>query len=77
VDYLPRGLDNPVEAPFGPGIYTVALQVTDSNGLSSLSTLQLTVNHVALSVNAGSNLTRTAGEGAKKARIVLLPGYVW
>ncbi len=45
----------------GPGTYTVALQVTDSNGLSSLSTLQLTVTNVAPTVNAGFNLTVTAG----------------
>ncbi len=45
----------------GPGTYTVAMQVTDSNGLSSLSTLQLTVSNVAPTVNAGSNLTVNAG----------------
>ena len=44
-----------------PGVYIVALQVTDSNGLSSIGTLQLTVSNVAPTVNAGSNVTVTAG----------------
>ncbi|HEY7315532.1 MAG TPA: PKD domain-containing protein [Gemmataceae bacterium] len=45
-----------------PGDYTVALQITDSNGLTSLSTLNVTVNAVPPTVSAGSNLTVTAGQ---------------
>ncbi|HEY7427591.1 MAG TPA: PKD domain-containing protein [Gemmataceae bacterium] len=45
-----------------PGDYTVALQITDSNGMTSLSTLDVTVNAVPPTVSAGTNLTVTAGQ---------------
>ncbi len=45
-----------------PGTYTVALQVTDSNGVTNLSTMNLTVNAVTPTVSAGSDMTVTAGQ---------------
>jgi len=43
------------------GAQEVALQVTDSNGMSSLNVLTMTVNPVDPTVNAGSNVTTTVG----------------
>jgi PKD repeat protein len=44
-----------------PGDYQVALQVTDSNGLSNLGVLNLTVTDVPPVISAGPNRTVTAG----------------
>jgi PKD repeat protein len=64
--------------------YTVALRVTDSNGLSSISTLNLTVNNVAPTVNAGATQTVNAGDSVAFAGSFTDPGgasdtatYAW
>jgi PKD repeat protein len=58
----PLTIDEPTYQYTTPGDYTVALQVTDSNGMTSLSTLDVSVNAVPPTVNAGNNLTVTAGQ---------------
>ena len=56
------------------GQQEVALQVTDSNGLSSLSVLNVTVNAVDPTVNAGANVTTTVGTTRRIRRLVHRPG---
>jgi PKD repeat protein len=56
------------------GTYDVAFRVTDENGLSSLDTMQVTVNNVAPSVSLSGGGTITVGDSASFTATVSDPG---
>jgi PKD repeat protein len=56
------------------GSYTVAFRVTDENGLSSLDTMQVTVNNLAPDVSLSGGGTITVGDSASFTATVSDPG---
>jgi PKD repeat protein len=65
------------------GIYTATLTVTDKDGASTTNTLIVTVNNVAPTVDAGTDLTLTAGTATTFRGTLTDPGildthtYLW